>query len=58
MDSSQLNCIYSDVFEKLVYNKQHALKLTTDIPPKVQQVIDMLKRENVTDYPGPLNIFL
>ena len=58
MDSSQLNRVYSDIFEKLAYNKQHALKFTTDIPSKVQQVIDMLKRENVTDYPGPLNIFL
>ena len=58
MDNDQLNKIYSDIFEKLVHNKQHALKLVNEVPQKVQQVIDMLKRENVTDYPGLLNIFL
>lgn len=58
MDRNQLSKIHSDMFEKLVYNKQHALKLINEIPTKVQQVVDMLKRENVTTYPGPLNIFL
>jgi hypothetical protein len=58
LDSNQLNKIYTDIFEKLVHNKQHALKLINEVPSKIQEVIDMLKRENVTDYPGPLNIFL
>jgi hypothetical protein len=58
MDSNQLAKIHSNIFEKLVYNKQHAMKLINQIPLKVKEVIDMLKKENVTTYPGPLNIFL
>jgi len=57
-DTDQLAKMHSEIFEKLVYNKQHALKLIDEIPSKVQPLIDMLKRENITSYPGPLNIFL
>ena len=58
LDKMQLTKLHSAIFDKLVYNKQHALKLVNTIPSDIQQVIDLLKQENVTDYPGPLNIFL
>lgn len=58
MSLSELQTIHKNIFDKLVYNKQHAVKLATTVPDEVLKIIDGIKRENKDPYYGPLNIFL
>lgn len=54
----ELKKIHHNLFEKIVYNKQHALNLINNIPSEIYQVVDMIKQENTDPYTGPLNILL
>jgi hypothetical protein len=50
--------IFNSLFDKLVYNKQHALNLINDIPKEVTELLNLIKIENREPYTGPLNMLL
>lgn len=50
--------IHKNIFEKVVYNKKHALKLINEIPIEVVETLALIKEENKSPYYGPLNMFL
>lgn len=58
MPPQQLEKLHTSVFEKLVYNKKHALNLVSAIPPEVTEVLNIVRQENKDSYRGPLNMFL
>ena len=55
---TELAEMHKKVFDKLVYNKQHALNLIDTIPTEVLNIVATIKRENKDPYTGPLNMFL
>lgn len=58
LSSSELTKLHKQIFEKTVYNKEHALKLINTIPEEVLNVVEMIKIENNEPYGGSLNMFL
>ena len=58
LSETELNTLHSSIFEKLAYNKQHALKLIRNIPEEIQDVLSLLKQENQGIPLGSLNMFL
>lgn len=58
LSKQQLEILHKQIFEKLVFNKQHAMNLINNIPEQVQSLLQLIREENKEPYPGPLNILL
>ena len=58
ISTMDLSVIYKKLFDKLLYNKQHALKIMTEIPQEILDIIEDIKRENAEPYFGSLNMLL
>lgn len=58
LPKSELIKLHTNIFEKLRYNKQHAIKLISDIPLQVTEVLEWIRQENREPYSGPLNMLL
>lgn len=58
MSKQQLQTLHKNIFEKIVYNKQHALNLINNIPTEVTNLLNLIKQENNEPYGGPLNMLL
>ena len=58
MDKQELKRLYDTTFDKLVYNKKHAMYLINNPPTDVTNMLNYLKQENISDYSGPLNMLL
>jgi hypothetical protein len=58
MSKQQLQTLHKNIFEKIVYNKQHALNLINNIPTEVTNLLNLIKQENKEPYGGPLNMLL
>jgi len=50
--------MFKSVFEKIAYNKQHALNLINDTPKEVTELLNLIRIENKEPYTGPLNMLL
>ena len=58
LPNSELVKLHSSLFDKIVYNKQHAITLGTTIPTEVKELLELIKQENQEPYSGPLNMLL
>ena len=58
LHSMDLNKAYKRIFEKLVYNKQRAIELMTNVPTEVLSLLERIRAENKEPYSGPLNMLL
>lgn len=54
MKPNELQSLYRKSFDKMVHNKQHAIKLLDMIPDKVKELKELIVKNNI-DYSGPLN---
>jgi hypothetical protein len=57
-DKQQLKKLHDNIFDKLVYNRNQAMNLINNVPNEVMIMVNLLKKEKVQGYMGPLNIFL
>ena len=57
-DADSLKRIHNKVFDKAIYNKKIAMTYVNSISAELQNIVDLLKKENITDVHGPLNMFL
>ena len=58
LPNSELVKIHKSLFDKIVYNKQHAMNLGTTTPFAVTELLKLIKEENQEPYKGPLNMLL
>lgn len=58
LSSAELKKLHSSLFEKIVSNKRHALNLIQYIPKEVEDLLELITKENKDHYTGPLNMFL
>lgn len=57
-DKYQLKKLHDSIFDKLVYNKNQAMKLINDIPDDIKTLVQYMNQKNVQCHNNPLNIFL
>jgi hypothetical protein len=58
LSNSELIKLHNSVFDKVVYNKQHAINLSTSIPAPIKELLELIRQENQEPYSGPLNMLL
>jgi hypothetical protein len=58
LPNSELVNVHKSLFEKIVYNKNHAINLSTTTPAPVKELLELIRQENQEPYSGPLNMLL